>query len=156
MVVVSRRARTHRGMVVGEHRDDEEREKQEEDPLTERLHGRQIGEEREKQEEDPLTECLHGRQIGEERRGRFMRLESADDRSHDRPRHVRLQHDNPRWRRRRGREGYRIRRHALLRRGEERREAGSRERRLGRCDRISRERGEGGSTGRAEHETDLR
>jgi hypothetical protein len=97
MVVVSRRAHTHRGMVVGEHRDEEEREKQ---------------------EEDPLTEHLHGRQIGEERRGRFMRLESADDHSHDRPRHVRLQHGNPKWRRRRGREGYGIRRHALLRRGE--------------------------------------
>jgi hypothetical protein len=86
VVVVSRSARTHGGMVVGERRGEEE------DPLAERLHGRRTGEEREKQEEDPLAKHLHGRRTGEERRGRFTRLQSADDRSHGRPRHVLLRH----------------------------------------------------------------
>jgi hypothetical protein len=64
VVVVSRSARTHGGMVVGERRG----------------------------EEDPLAERLHGRRTEEERRGRFTRLQSADDRSHGRPRHVLLRH----------------------------------------------------------------
>jgi hypothetical protein len=135
MVVVSRRARTHRGMVVGEHRDKEEREKQEEDLLTERL---------------------HGRQIGEERRGRFMRLESADDHSHDRPPTRTTATRQPQVEAAARQGGLRDPPSCVAEERRESREAGSRERRLGRCDRISGERGEGGSAGRAERETDLR